>query len=101
MEMILYRTTPRRNVPSILRHGLLTAKSQGKMAVIWLHSAAKRDWAKAHVMQRHNTLDTATFAVHVSRSTLKHAAGTGLWYSTIDIPPGRLALETTSHDTTQ
>ena len=39
--MLLRHATPRRNLPSIKRGGLLTAKSLGRMPAVWLHAPAR------------------------------------------------------------
>jgi hypothetical protein len=41
--MLLRHATPRENLESITRHGLLCRKSQGKLPVVWLHSPAKSE----------------------------------------------------------
>jgi hypothetical protein len=51
--MLLRPATPARNLPGILRAGLLTAKSRGRLAAVWLCSAAKSSWAVLHVIRRH------------------------------------------------
>ena len=95
--MRLFHATPRRNLASIRRRGLLTAKSKGKLPVVWLHSRSRRDWASLHTMKRHGTRDVAILSVDVPRHTLRRA-GRGLWYSTPDVPPGRLTLEDNNHE---
>lgn len=90
--MKLFHATPRRNLASIRRRGLLTAKSKGRLPVVWLHSASKREWATHHTMKRHRTREVALIGVSVSRQTLRRA-GRSLWYSTVDVPPGRINLE--------
>ena len=44
--MLLRHATLARNLPSIIKAGLLTSKSQGKLPVVWLHTPAKSFWAK-------------------------------------------------------
>jgi hypothetical protein len=51
--MLLRHATPLRNLASIYRRGLLTAKSQGKRRVVWLHAPAKTPWATIHTVERH------------------------------------------------
>jgi hypothetical protein len=51
--MRLRHATFARNLSSILKAGLLCSKSQGKLPVVWLGSAAKSLWAAAHVVHLH------------------------------------------------
>jgi hypothetical protein len=90
--MRLFHATPKRNLASINKRGLLTAKSKGKLPAVWLHSSSKREWATLHTMKRHGAKEVAILGVSVSRQTLRRA-GRGLWYSTVDVPPGRLTVE--------
>ena len=53
--MKLRHATPARNLRSIRRRGLLTAQSQCKQPVIWLHAANRSAWAVLHTMQRHTS----------------------------------------------
>jgi RNA:NAD 2'-phosphotransferase (TPT1/KptA family) len=95
--MKLYHATPRRNLKSISRRGLLTAKSKGRRPVVWLHSRSRRDWAIRHTKQRHGTKNVAIVSASASRHHLRRA-GRGLWYSTVDVPPGRLTVEEMNHE---
>ena len=90
--MRLYHATPTRNRASIQRRGLLTAMSRGKLPVVWLHSASRREWAIAHTKQRHGTNEVIIFSVNAARKSLRRA-GIGLWYSTVDVEPERLAID--------
>jgi hypothetical protein len=62
--------TPARNLPGILRAGLLCSKSQGKLPVVWLCSPAKSSWAVLHVIKRHGgkVETTVVLEVDVPRS---------------------------------
>ena len=51
--MRLRHATLRKNLPSILRLGLLTSKSQGKLPAVWVHAKAKSSWATIHTVERH------------------------------------------------
>jgi hypothetical protein len=51
--MNLRHATPARNFASIWRRGLLTAKSKGRLPVVWLHAASRSTWAVLHTMKRH------------------------------------------------
>lgn len=56
--MRVYHATPRKNLKSILKRGLLTSKSRGKRAVIWLHSDDNWTWAISHVAKRHGVSES-------------------------------------------
>ncbi len=85
--MILFHVTPLRNFASIKRRGLLTAKSKGRLPVVWLHSRSRRDWATLHTVQRHGTREVAIFECAAPRSWITRSK-VGLWYCDRDIPPG-------------
>jgi hypothetical protein len=87
--MKLRHATPARNLRSIRRRGLLTAKSQCKQPVVWLHAANRSAWATLHTMRRHSCKAVTVFEVSVPRSWLKRSRA-GLWICNQDIPPDRL-----------
>lgn len=89
--MLIRHATPARNLAAICRAGLLTARSKGKLAVVWLHSAAKSEWAAIHTVKRHGgrVEGVVILEVDVPRSWLRRSRK-GLWYSTRDIPPQRI-----------
>ena len=51
--MLLRHATLARNLPSILKAGLLTSKSQGRLPVVWLCSPGQSSWATLHTVKRH------------------------------------------------
>lgn len=74
--MILYHTTPRKNLEAIRRLGINPAISQGKAPRVWLHTRTKAAWAYLHISKHHRTTDLVTFEVQVSRSFLtRHRRG--------------------------
>ena len=89
--MLLRHATPARNLPSIIKAGLLTSKSQGKLPAVWLCSAAKTLWAAAHVVRRHGGRieSVVVLEIDVPRPWLRRSKK-GLWYSRYDIPPERI-----------
>jgi hypothetical protein len=89
--MLLRHATPARNLPCILRAGLLTSKSQGKLPVVWACSPARSSWAVLHVIRRHGgrVESTVVLEVDVPRPWLRKSRK-GLWYSTRDVPPDRI-----------
>ena len=95
--MRLFHATPTRNLASIMKRGLLTSKSKGKLPVVWLHAQSRRDWATLHTMKRHETREVAILSVDVPRQTIRRA-GRGLWYSSVDVPPGRLSVEDRNYE---
>jgi hypothetical protein len=88
--MLLRHATPRRNLPSIKRAGLLTSKSQGRLPAVWLHSPARSAWAVLHVVKRHGgrVENTAIFEADVPRSWLRRSRK-GIWFTRRDLPPER------------
>ena len=87
--MKLRHATPLRNLASIQKRGLLTAKSQGRLPVVWLHAASRSAWAALHTMKRHACKDVTLFEIDVPRSWLTRSKP-GLWYCDRDVPPGRI-----------
>src|SRR5206468_2513414 len=89
MAIVLRHATPRKNLASIQRHGLLCSKSRGKRKVVWVHAASKTAWATLHVVKRHGgrVEDIVVLEVEVPRSWLRRSRR-GLWYSAADVPPG-------------
>jgi len=88
--MLLRHATLRRNVTSIKRLGLLTAKSKGRLPAVWLHSPARSAWATLHVVKRHGgrVENTVIFELDVPRSWLRRSRK-GIWYTKRDVPPER------------
>lgn len=78
--MILYHTTLKSRLDSILLHGLCPDYSQGKLKVNWLCTQSKRLWSLLHVQKRHNcTLDEiAVITLSIPRSKLTRR-WRGLW----------------------
>jgi hypothetical protein len=89
--MLLFHATPARNLNSILRGGLLTSKSRGKLPAVWLVSPSKSSWAVLHVIKRHGgrVESTVVLEVDVPRSWLRRSRK-GLRYTLQDVPPERI-----------
>jgi hypothetical protein len=87
----LRHATLLRNLPGIERRGLLCGKSQGRLPVVWLHTAAMSFWATLHTIQRHGGRAEAVLIllVDVPRAWLRKNRK-GLWYSVEDIPLNRI-----------
>ena len=88
--MLLRHATPRKNPISIKRAGLRTAKSQGRMPAVWLHSPARSAWATLHVVKRHGgrVENTVILELDVPRPWLRRSRK-GIWYTRRDVPPAR------------
>jgi hypothetical protein len=88
--MLLYHATIARNLPGIVKAGLLTSKSQGKLPVVWVCCRAKTAWAALHVIKRHHgrAENVVIIEIDVPRHWLKRSKK-GLWYSANDVPPDR------------
>src|SRR5439155_2579818 len=89
--MILRHATPRRNLPSIKRDGLLCSKSKGRLKVVWLHAPSKSAWATLHVVRRHGgrVEGVVILEVDVPRKWLRRNRRK-LWYSVKDVPSSRI-----------
>jgi hypothetical protein len=89
--MLLRHATLARNLPSILRAGLLGSKSKGKKPVVWACAPGKTPWACLHVIRRHGgrAQEVVVLEIDVPRGWLRRHGGAakGLWYSPRDIPP--------------
>ncbi len=89
--MLLRHATIVKNLPSIIKAGLLTSKSLGKLPAVWLCSAAKTLWATGHVVRRHGGRieSVVVLEVEVPRDWLRRSKK-GLWYCRRDISPDRI-----------
>jgi hypothetical protein len=81
--MLVRHATLLRYLPSIEKRGLLFRKSQGKLPVVWLHTAAKSFWAALHTVKHHGSKIEAVviLEVDVPRTWLRRSRK-GLWYCT-------------------
>lgn len=89
--MLIRHATLRRNRHGIERAGLLCSKSQGRLAVVWLHAAGKTAWAALHTVRRHGGRieDVIVYELDVPRRWLRRGHG-GVWCCPRDIPPDRI-----------
>jgi hypothetical protein len=90
MGIVLRHATPRKNMASIERHGLLCSKSQGRLQVVWVHAPSKSPWAALHTIERHGGRieDVVIIEVDVPRSWLRRSRKR-LWWCDRDIAPER------------
>jgi hypothetical protein len=90
--MLLRHATPAKNLNSILRGGLLTSKSLGKLPVVWLCSPCKSSWAVLHAVRRHGgrVESVVLLDVSVPRSWLRRSPRKRLWACPRDIGPERI-----------
>jgi hypothetical protein len=88
--MLLRHATPARNLTSILRSGLLTSYSKGKLPVVWLHAPSKTTWAMLHTVKRHGgrVEDVVVIELDVPRRWLRRSRKR-LWNTPRDVPPAR------------
>jgi hypothetical protein len=88
--MRLRHSTPKRNLRSILRLGLLCSKSRGKLKAVWVHAKGKSTWATIHTVERHGgrVEEVVIVEVEVPRSWLRRHSR-GLWACLEDVPPQR------------
>jgi hypothetical protein len=80
-----------RNLAGIVRAGLLTSKTQGKLPVVRLCSPSRSTWAILHTIKRHGgrVESTAVLEVDVPWAWLGRSRK-GLWFCPQDIPPDRI-----------
>jgi hypothetical protein len=90
MTVTLGHATLRRNLPSILRDGILTAKARGAYKAVWLHDPDKAHWAALHTVRRHGGRieDVIVLEVTVPKTWLRRHGGKakGLWRCVRDVP---------------
>src|SRR5689334_16342381 len=88
---LLRHATPRKNIRSIFRFGLLPGLARGKLKAVWLHTGTKGDWAVNHVSDRHDvsTERVAVIEVRVTRSKLRRNRR-GVWYCPRIINPDQI-----------
>lgn len=94
--MVLYHTTPVKNLEMIRARGLLPELSQGKQQIIWLHSPGMRVWAVRHLLEVGRETPLTTMRGEVLRSMLTRRRR-GIWMCQYRIPPECLrtvAIET-------
>ena len=78
-------------LPSILRQGLLCAKSRGKLPAVWLCSKCRMAWACLHVLRRHGGLPQEVVVVEVTvPRTWLRGSKQGLWYVRRDVGAERI-----------
>jgi hypothetical protein len=65
----LHHVTPARNVPSILRLGILGSRSKGARKVAWLCDGKRLAWCLPHIAKHHGVklLDLAVLTVKLPR----------------------------------
>jgi hypothetical protein len=90
--MLLRHATPRRNLRSILKAGLLCSKSKGRLPVVWLHSPSCSHWATLHTVKRHHVRaqDVVILVVRIPRRWLRRSARKRLWCCPRDVGPHRI-----------
>jgi hypothetical protein len=98
--MRLRHATPARNLSSILRAGLLTSKSQGKLPVVWFCSPCESRWILLHTIKRHRVRAESIVILEVSvpRRWLRRSARERLWCCPRDIGPERIKRVLTFHE---
>jgi len=89
--LTIQHATPRRNVPSILRAGLLPGLARGKLKAVWLHAARKTRWSIQHVSRRHHVPEdkVVVLVVRVPRSMLRRKRRC-IWYCPFIITPRQI-----------
>jgi hypothetical protein len=90
--MKLNHATFRGNLSSILKRGLLKAKSTGRRLAVWFVTAVNAPWAALDVAARHegSIRSVVVLEVEIPRYWLRRHGGKGLYYVPRDIPPERI-----------
>ena len=90
--MLLRHATPARNLANILRSGLLTSCTKGKLPAVRLGAPSRSSWAVLHSIKRHGgrVETTVVIEVDVPRSWLRRSSRKRVWNTPRDIPPGRI-----------
>jgi hypothetical protein len=95
MQVTIFSAIPPHRLSSILRNGLLPACSRGKRPEVWLHTASRRPWARAHVARRHKVAPEAVLILRLvldRRSLVRR--GRGLYSCPVVIPPAAIVSVT-------
>lgn len=89
--MIVYHTTPLRNLSSIIADGLLVAKSKGKTKAVWVHTRGRSEWAFLHVCSRKRVSirRICRLQLSVPRNWCRRSRN-GLWKVLRDVPGNRI-----------
>src|SRR5262245_5161901 len=95
MDSTYRHATPRGNVESIRRRGLLVSKATGRRRCVWLHTPSNTAWAIEHVAARHgvDVAEVVVLRVNVRRADLVRSHKRGLRYSMVDLRPEVLGAE--------
>ena len=89
--MILRHVTPRRNLDSIRRRGLLLSFAQTSPPAVWLHTRSRTPGLVRHCARRHNVSpDQVAVLTVIVPSHWCRRNRRGLYSVTRDIPPGRI-----------
>jgi hypothetical protein len=88
MNTHLYHLSPRRNLVSILEHGLRLSCAQSRQRVIWLCEGHRVAWGVRHIEKRHVCpVDyLSIFQVNVPVMDCKKFRD-GIWLYGKDVPP--------------
>ncbi len=85
-SVCLFHITPRRNLQSIYKFGLLPCFARGVLRAVWLCSASRRRWAAVHVEDQNWTSDIVVIRLILPRAWLRRFRR-GIWHCSQPIPP--------------
>jgi hypothetical protein len=90
--MILYHTTLRRLLSSILTGGLQVRRHKLRLPAVWLHGPGMLSWGVCHAVQRHGCPAGSVVCVEVSvpRSWVRRGRHKGMYYVLRDVPADRI-----------
>ena len=78
-SVIVCHVTPRRNLPSIWRNGLLPHFARGVLPVVWFCTPSRKRWASQHVCDQNATSDIIVLRLQMPRSWLRRFRR-GIWH---------------------
>lgn len=93
MATHLYHVTPRGNLESISRDGLLVGLHMGRKRVVWLCEAGRLPWAVQHLSKRHGIPAEYFSILSVNPKILNVTQfREGLWFTSSDVPASSLTV---------
>jgi hypothetical protein len=69
-QVCLYHTSPRKNLKSLLLHGVQVGLARGKLLAVWTVEKRLIGWSVNHVQHRHSTDKTVVLEMRVPAADL-------------------------------
>src|SRR5215471_765007 len=95
--MIRFHATEERNLPGIMRNGLLKSLATGKRQAVWCVPFAYIDWAVIHVAQKRRCplSSIVVLRLDVPKKAIKRFAHRGVEWIPADVPPECITVHAT------